>query len=56
MVQDAFGVHSDFDFANQGEEAPNVECKIFSIVYWNLLVGLYMRGVHNHSCLLRLDY
>ena len=29
MVQDAFGVHSDFDFANQGEEAPNVECKIF---------------------------
>ncbi|XP_015069259.1 uncharacterized protein LOC107013896 [Solanum pennellii] len=29
MVQDAFGVHSDFDFANQGEEAPNAECKIF---------------------------
>ena len=29
MVQDAFGVHSNFDFANQGEEAPNVECKIF---------------------------
>ena len=29
MVKDAFGVHSDFVFVNQGEEAPNAECKIF---------------------------
>ncbi|KAG5594989.1 hypothetical protein H5410_036221, partial [Solanum commersonii] len=26
---DAFGVHSDFESGNQGEEAPNVDCKIF---------------------------
>ncbi|XP_049389086.1 uncharacterized protein LOC125853435 [Solanum stenotomum] len=29
MVQDVFGVHSDFESGNQGEEAPNAECKIF---------------------------
>ncbi|KAK6784208.1 hypothetical protein RDI58_017662 [Solanum bulbocastanum] len=30
--QDAFGVHSDFESGNQGEEAPNVE-------YWNAPQG-----------------
>ncbi|KAG5593676.1 hypothetical protein H5410_034908 [Solanum commersonii] len=29
MVQDAFTVHFDFEYGNQGEEAPNAECKIF---------------------------
>ena len=29
MVQDAVGVHSNFESGNQGEETPNAECKIF---------------------------
>ncbi|XP_015164399.1 uncharacterized protein [Solanum tuberosum] len=29
MVQDAYGVHSDFEFGNNVEEAPNAECRIF---------------------------
>ena len=55
MVQDVFGVHSDFESGNQGEETPNAECKIF-FEQLELLVGLYMRGVHTHNFLLLLDY
>lgn len=29
MIQDAYGVHSDFEFANHVEEALNAECKKF---------------------------
>lgn len=29
MAQDAYGVHSDFEFSNHVEEAPNAECRIF---------------------------